>query len=75
MMAVADVVVTNPTHFAVALKYDEAEMEAPVVVAKGADFVAQRIRAQENDVPIVENPPLFTVDIDHPIPGQRRSPR
>ena len=70
----ADVVVTNPTHFAVALKYDEAEMEAPVVVAKGADFVAQRIRkiAQENDVPIVENPPLaralFTVDIDHPIP-------
>lgn len=70
----ADVVITNPTHFAVALKYSEAEMEAPVVVAKGADFVAQRIRelAQENDVPIVQNPPLaralFQVDIDQMIP-------
>jgi flagellar biosynthetic protein FlhB len=70
----ADVVVTNPTHFAVALKYSESDMEAPVVVAKGADFIAQRIRevAQENDVPIVENPPLartlFLVDLDQAIP-------
>jgi flagellar biosynthetic protein FlhB len=56
----ADVVVTNPTHFAVALKYDGGGMEAPSVVAKGADEVARRIRevAEENDVPLVENPPL-----------------
>ena len=55
----ADVVVTNPTHFAVALKY-EPGMEAPLVIAKGADFIAQRIReiAKENDVVIVENKPL-----------------
>lgn len=55
----ADVVVTNPTHFAVALKYDNG-MEAPVVVAKGADFIAQRIKeiARENDVVVVENKPL-----------------
>jgi flagellar biosynthetic protein FlhB len=55
----ADVVVTNPTHFAVAIKY-EAGMEAPVVIAKGSDFIAQRIReiAKENDVTIVENKPL-----------------
>ena len=55
----ADVVVTNPTHFAVAIKY-ETGMEAPTVVAKGSDFIAQRIReiAKENDVIIVENKPL-----------------
>lgn len=55
----ADVVVTNPTHFAVALKY-ESGMEAPAVVAKGADFIAQRIReiAREHDVAVVENKPL-----------------
>ncbi len=55
----ADVVVTNPTHFAVALKY-ESGMEAPTVVAKGTDFIAQRIReiAKENDVVVVENKPL-----------------
>lgn len=55
----ADVVVTNPTHFAVALKY-ESGMEAPTVVAKGSDFIAQRIReiAKENDVVVVENKPL-----------------
>lgn len=62
MQAVPDatVVVTNPTHFAVALKYIHDEMEAPEVVAKGADLVAQRIRAVagEHDVPLVENPPL-----------------
>jgi len=55
----ADVVVTNPTHFAVAIKY-ETGMEAPTVIAKGADFIARRIReiAKENDVVIVENKPL-----------------
>ena len=70
----ADVVITNPTHYAVALKYDEVEMDAPVVVAKGVDIVAERIRevAREHNVPIVQNPPLartlFTVDLDHMIP-------
>lgn len=56
----ADVVVTNPTHFAVALKYDANSMGAPTVVAKGMNLVAQRIRelAGENDVPIFEAPPL-----------------
>ncbi|NLY29173.1 MAG: flagellar biosynthesis protein FlhB [Firmicutes bacterium] len=56
----ADVVITNPTHFAVALKYDARSMAAPMVVAKGADYLAARIRqiAVDNDVPIVENPPL-----------------
>ncbi|NMB46794.1 MAG: flagellar biosynthesis protein FlhB [Firmicutes bacterium] len=56
----ADVVITNPTHVAVALKYDAGSMTAPIVVAKGAGFVAARIReiAADNDVPIVENPPL-----------------
>lgn len=71
----ADVVVTNPTHFAVALRYDGSH-EAPVVVAKGADNVAFQIRriATENDVPIVENPPLArelfrTVEIEQMIPA------
>jgi flagellar biosynthetic protein FlhB len=56
----ADVVVTNPTHFAVALKYAEGTMGAPKVVAKGADGVAQKIReiAEENKVPVLEAPPL-----------------
>jgi flagellar biosynthetic protein FlhB len=56
----ATVVVTNPTHFAVALKYIREEMEAPLVVAKGMDFAALRIReiARDHEVPIVENPPL-----------------
>jgi flagellar biosynthetic protein FlhB len=56
----ADVIVTNPTHFAVALKYDEKRMGAPIVVAKGADVVAARIRevATESLVPIFEAPPL-----------------
>ena len=55
----ADVIVTNPTHFAVALKYHRG-MTAPVVVAKGQDLVAQKIKAigRENDVPLVENRPL-----------------
>ena len=56
----ADVVVTNPTHFAVALKYDSAKMGAPQVVAKGMNLVAQKIRelAAENNVPVIELPPL-----------------
>ncbi len=56
----ADVVITNPTHYAVALKYDMDEMPAPQVVAKGQGYVALRIReiAQEHEVVIVENPPL-----------------
>jgi flagellar biosynthetic protein FlhB len=62
MQAVPDstVVITNPTHFAIALKYDTDDMDAPEVIAKGADLVAKRIRevAQENGVPLVENPPL-----------------
>ena len=56
----ADVVVTNPTHFAVALRYDEGRMRAPRVVAKGADLIAARIReiATEHTVPVFEAPPL-----------------
>jgi flagellar biosynthetic protein FlhB len=56
----ADVVITNPTHFAVALKYDGNQMEAPMVVAKGQDYLALRIReiARNNDVVIMENKPL-----------------
>ena len=56
----ADVVVTNPTEFAVALKYDQHTMPSPKVVARGAGFIAQRIRkiALENGVPIVERKPL-----------------
>lgn len=56
----ANVVVTNPTHLAVALQYDPSTMKAPTVLAKGRDLVAARIRlvAQEHHIPIVENPPL-----------------
>lgn len=56
----ADVIVTNPTHFAVALKYDAEKMAAPRVIAKGADLVAQRIKevARKNGIPLVENVPL-----------------
>lgn len=56
----ADVVITNPTHFAVALQYDASKMDAPVVLAKGMDYVALRIRelAKENGVTIMENKPL-----------------
>lgn len=71
----ATVVVTNPTHFAVALEWDEVKMEAPVVTAKGADLVAKRIReiAQENGVPIMENAPLARtlyakVELDQSVP-------
>lgn len=56
----ADVVITNPTHFAVALKYETGKMAAPIVIAKGTDNVALKIReiAKEAGVPVVENPPL-----------------
>lgn len=56
----ADVVITNPTHYAVAIRYDAEEADAPIVVAKGADYIAQRIKeiAKENKVEIVENKPL-----------------
>jgi flagellar biosynthetic protein FlhB len=73
----ADVVVTNPTHFAVALAYTHGEMAAPTVVAKGVDEVARRIRevAEANDVPLVSNPPLAralhaTVELDEEIPAE-----
>jgi flagellar biosynthetic protein FlhB len=73
----ADVVVTNPTHYACALKYDSETMNAPTLVAKGQNLVALRIRelAEENDVPVVENPPLAralfaTVEIDAQIPPE-----
>jgi len=71
----ADVVVTNPTHLAVALQYDKEKMDAPTVVAKGAGAVAANIRkiARENDVPIVEDKPLArnlyrAVDIGGQVP-------
>ncbi|MCL6488125.1 MAG: flagellar biosynthesis protein FlhB [Alicyclobacillus mali] len=74
-VAKADVVITNPTHYAVALAYQSETMNAPQVVAKGADFVAQEIRrrAEEHEVPLVENPPLAqalyrTVDVGQEIP-------
>lgn len=56
----ADVIITNPTHFSVALRYDRKRDSAPTVVAKGVDDVAMRIReiAKENDVPLMEDPPL-----------------
>lgn len=73
----ADVVITNPTHFAVALLYDKAAMRAPQVVAKGAALVAQRIKdlAKDNRVPVIENPPVAralyaAVEIDQEIPAE-----
>ncbi|MGB5986176.1 MAG: flagellar biosynthesis protein FlhB [Desulfobacterales bacterium] len=71
----ATVVITNPTHYAVALKFVSGEMDAPRVVAKGAGFVAQRIKetAQDHQVPVVEDKPLArslyaSVDLNHFIP-------
>jgi flagellar biosynthetic protein FlhB len=63
----ADVVVTNPTHYAVALKYADGKMRAPKVVAKGADEVAAKIRAlaSENNVPLLEAPPLARALYQH----------
>lgn len=73
----ATVVIMNPTHYAVALKYESGKMLAPVCVAKGLDALALKIRAvaEENDVPVVENPPLAralhaAVEIDDPVPPE-----
>lgn len=73
----ADVVITNPTHFAVALRYDTKESTAPVVVAKGADYIAQKIKeiAKDNQIEIVENKPLarmiyHNVDVGAEIPPE-----
>ena len=73
----ADVVITNPTHYAIALKYDPTETSAPIVVAKGVDQIALRIRevAQENNVVLYENKPLAralydVVEIDDMIPTE-----
>lgn len=73
----ADVVITNPTHFACALKYDRSVAEAPVLIAKGADYVAAKIKevAKDNAIPIVENKPLarmlyYNVDLDQEIPEE-----
>ena len=72
----ADVIVTNPTHFAVALRYDQDTMNAPVVVASGVDLMATQIRyiAHEHNVPILSAPSLaralyFSTEINHPIPA------
>ncbi len=73
----SDVVITNPTHVAVAIRYDSQEMDAPVVLAKGRDLVAQKIKelAREHQVPLVENPPVARllhskVDIGEQIPEE-----
>lgn len=73
----ADVVITNPTHYAIALRYDGESMAAPQVVAKGADQLAQRIKlkAAESNVPMVENRPLAQslyrmVDVGESVPAE-----
>ena len=73
----ADVVITNPTHFAVAIRYDPQEASAPRVIAKGADYLAQKIKeiARENKIEIVENKPLArmlyaNVDVEQEIPPE-----
>jgi flagellar biosynthetic protein FlhB len=73
----ATVVIMNPTHYAVALQYESGKMVAPICVAKGVDALALRIRAvaEENDVPVVENPPLAralhaAIEIDEPVPAE-----
>jgi flagellar biosynthesis protein FlhB len=73
----ASVIITNPTHYAVALKYEPGETPAPICLAMGVDAVAARIRevAQEHNIPIVEDPPLAralfaTAELDQPIPKE-----
>ncbi len=73
----ADVVITNPTHFAAAIKYDKTAAEAPVLIAKGADLLAQKIKevAKENGIEIVENKPLarmlyYNVEVGAEIPPE-----
>ena len=77
----ADVVITNPTHFSCALKYEEEEMSAPLLVAKGQDHLAHRIRelAIEHGIPIVEKPPLArsifnTTEVGEEIPPDLYEP-
>jgi flagellar biosynthetic protein FlhB len=72
----ASLVITNPTHFAVALRYERG-MNAPICVAKGVDLIARKIReiAEANNIPVVENPPLAralhgTVELDQEIPQE-----
>ncbi len=72
----ADVVITNPSHYAVALRYDQRKMDAPRLVAKGSDMIALKIRAvaKEHKVPVVEAPPLaraifHSTELDRPIPS------
>ncbi len=73
----ADVVITNPTHYAVAIKYDPEQYDAPFVVAKGTDYLAQKIKevAKDNQIEIVENKPLArmlyaTVDVGQVVPPE-----
>lgn len=73
----ADVIITNPTHFAAAIKYDRETSEAPVLLAKGADFLAQKIKdvAKENNIAIVENKPLarmlyYNVEVGAEVPQE-----
>ncbi|MFA7083295.1 MAG: flagellar biosynthesis protein FlhB [Arcobacteraceae bacterium] len=73
----ADVVITNPTHYAVALKYDQTKSSAPIVVAKGVDFIALKIKdiARENNIPIIENPALARalhaqIEVEQQIPEE-----
>lgn len=76
-VAKADVVITNPTHFAVAIQYENGSMSAPKVIAKGADFLAYKIRekAKNHNIPIVEDPPLaralfHNVEIEAEVPEE-----
>lgn len=73
----ADVVITNPTHYAIAVKYDSTKAEAPIVLAKGKDIIAQKIKeiAKENNIPTVENKPLAqalykSVEIGDMVPAE-----
>ena len=73
----ADVVITNPTHYSIALEYKMEHMAAPKLVAKGVDHLAFRIRevAEKNEIPIIENAPLAralyaAVEIDQEIPTE-----
>lgn len=73
----ADVIITNPTHFAIAVQYDAAKAEAPIVIAKGKDIIAQKIKeiAKENNIPTVENKPLAqalykSVEIGDMVPAE-----
>jgi len=73
----ADVVITNPTHFAAAIKYDKDVADAPILIAKGADYVAEKIKAvaKENKIEIVENKPLarmlyYNVELGQEVPAE-----